>query len=110
MTTGEAGGEPDAAPEIVDAELEDAPLPQPGPANPVLPGSSVPAPTFDYTDDGVPTLDYVRGRIEGRLGTAQGATELAEADAAATRASEQAAERERLAKDKLEEIRRSLGR
>lgn len=97
-------------PESGGGQLPAPDLPGPGPANPAFPGSSVPAPTFDYTDDGVPTLDYVRNKIEGRLGTAQGSAELAGADEAARHAADQAAEREKLAKDKLEEIRRSLGR
>ena len=104
----ETGGP--TAPESGGGQLPAPGLPSPGPANPVFPGSSVPAPTFDYTDDGVPTLDYVRNKIEGRLGTAQGSAELAGADEAARHAADQAAEREKLAKDKLEEIRRSLGR
>lgn len=87
--------------EIIDAEI----VPDPAPSRPDL--TLPPPPAFDYTDAGVPTLDYVRDRIEGRAGTALGHQELqhrqvqAQADAAA--------ERERLARAKLDEIRKSLG-
>ena len=77
----------------------------------------------DYSDAGVPSLDYLRNKIEGRYGTALGSTELAEAAAtreAAARAEaqqrelvtaeEQRAAREQAAKDKLDEIRRSIQR
>lgn len=87
--------------EIVDAEI----VSDPTPFRPDL--TLPPPPAFDYTDAGVPTLDYVRDRIEGRIGTAHGQQELQE-----QRAREQAAaatERERLARAKLDEIRKSLG-
>jgi len=109
--------------DVHDAELVDHP--EPGGGSSSVPAQSVevapagvvvldltlpPAPAFDYTDAGVPTLDYVRSRIEGQLGTAQGAAELAgEAQAAKARADREA-ERDRLAQERLAEIRRSLGR
>jgi phage shock protein A len=77
----------------------------------------------DYSDAGVPSLDYVRNKIEGRYGTALGSTELAEAAAAreaaaraeaehreAVTAEQQRVAREQAAKDKLDEIRRSIKR
>ena len=77
----------------------------------------------DYSDDGVPSLDYLRNKIEGRYGTALGSAELAEAAAAreavrraaaehsaALSAEEQRTAREQAAKDKLDEIRRSIRR
>jgi phage shock protein A len=77
----------------------------------------------DYSEAGVPSLDYVRNKIEGRYGTALGSTELAEAAAAreaasraeaqhreAVTAEQQSAAREQAAKDKLDEIRRSIKR
>lgn len=77
----------------------------------------------DYSEAGVPSLDYVRNKIEGRYGTALGSTELAEAAAAreaasraeaeqraAVTAEQQRAAREQAAKDKLDEIRRSIQR
>jgi hypothetical protein len=67
------------------------------------------APAFDYTDDGVPTLDYVRDKIEGRWGTALGSTELAEASQPGRAQQDAAEERARLAAEKLAEIRRQVG-
>jgi hypothetical protein len=77
----------------------------------------------DYSEAGVPSLDYVRNKIEGRYGTALGSTELAEAAVAREAAARAAAEqreavtaeqqrvaREQAAKDKLDEIRRSIKR
>jgi hypothetical protein len=60
----------------------------------------------DYTEAGVPTFDYARERIENRVATATGATELT-GDATAS-LDEQFAERDRAAREKLAEIRRSL--
>lgn len=75
----------------------------------------------DYSDSGVPSLDYLRDRIEGRSAAAAGSAELAEAAAsreAAVRAAterrtvidaeHQRGARESAAKDRLDEIRRSL--
>jgi phage shock protein A len=63
-------------------------------------------PPTDYTDAGVPNFDYVRDRIENRIATSIGTTELA-ADPAKS-LDDQLAERDRAGRDKLEEIRRSL--
>jgi hypothetical protein len=74
------------------------------------PGSPVPAPpTADYDERGVPSLDYVRDKIEGRYATSLGATELAQDTPEGRSLQEQEAERAKKAKAKLEEIRRSLG-
>lgn len=75
----------------------------------------------DYSEAGVPSLDYVRDKIEGRHATAVGSTELARAAAeresvaraaaehqAAITAEQQRAAREQAAAAKLEEIRRQL--
>ncbi|MDQ2846545.1 MAG: hypothetical protein M3Y77_09400 [Actinomycetota bacterium] len=69
---------------------------------------TTPAPAFDYTDAGVPTLSYVQDKIEKRLGTAQGSTELNESRSAGKQAADQQTERERLAKARLDEIRQSV--
>lgn len=69
-----------------------------------------PPPPTDYTDSGVPNLDFVRDRIEGRLARAEGSTELAAGGDEARSFAEQAAAREKAAAEKLAEIRRSLGR
>ncbi|GAA5140974.1 hypothetical protein [Pseudonocardia adelaidensis] len=82
--------------EPVEAEI----VPEPAPPAP-------PAP--DYDERGVPSLEYVRDKIEGRYATSLGATELAEGTAAGRSVEEQEAERAAAAKAKLEELRRSLG-
>lgn len=71
-----------------------------------VPGVSLPAP--DYSDAGVPSLDYVRDKIEGRYANSLGSTELANETPEARSFEEQAAKREEAAKEKLEAIRRSL--
>lgn len=74
-----------------------------------VPGTFTPVePVTDYTDDGVPTFDFVRNQIESRFATSLGATELAEMTPEAASAEEQWAKREQAGKDKLEEIRRSM--
>ena len=93
-------------PEPVDAELVEPTPVAPLPATP----PPTPPPTFDYTDAGVPTLDYVRDKIEGRYATSLGAAELVGDTAAAHTVEQQEADREAKAKAKLDEIRRSLGR
>jgi hypothetical protein len=93
-STGPSGGL-----EPLDAEIvEDATTPP------------APSPVPDYDERGVPSLDYVREKIETRYATSIGAAELAENTAEARSVEEQEAERERAAKAKLEEIRRSMGR
>jgi hypothetical protein len=82
--------------EPIEAEI----VPDPAPQAP-------PAP--DYDEHGVPSLDYVRDKIESRFATSIGATELAEGTAAGRSVEEQEAERAAAAKAKLDEIRRSLG-
>jgi phage shock protein A len=56
----------------------------------------------------VPSLDFVRDKIEGRYGRSLGATELAQETPEARSFQEQAAKREEAAHDRLEAIRRSL--
>lgn len=84
-------------PEPIDAEIvDDAPPPAP------------PAP--DYDERGVPSFDFVRDRIEGRYATSLGSAELSEDTEQVRSIEHQEAERERAAKAKLDEIRRSMGR
>jgi phage shock protein A len=59
----------------------------------------------DYTDDGVPTFDYVRDKIENRQLTSEAATELV---GDPQNAEEQLEQREQAGLDRLEEIRRSM--
>jgi phage shock protein A len=81
-------------PQVVDAEIVDAPEPQ------VPPG--------DYNEAGVPSFDYVRDRIEGRYGTSVGSTELAGETPEGRSIDEQMAERDKAGKEKLEQIRRAM--
>lgn len=92
--------------EVVDAEIVENPAALPAPA-PV--GPPAPAFTPDYDDSGVPSFDYVRAKIEGRSATAIGSTELAAETEQGRTLDEQLAERDRKAKEKLDELRRSLG-
>lgn len=69
-------------------------------------GGSVPA--TDYTAAGVPTFDRVRDRIEERAGTALGAEELERESRAGRDLDEQWQARETAARDRLDEIRRSM--
>ena len=100
-----------SSPEQPESEIIDAEIVTDPPAS-VPPGAAfAPVPGLDYTDAGVPTLDYVRDKVAGRLGTAQGSAELAEA--AADRGREQTmaqreADREKAAADRLAQIRASL--
>ena len=68
-----------------------------------------PTPADDYDEAGVPTFEHVRDKIEGRYATAQGGTELAEESEAGRAVAEQEADREAAARERLEQIRRSIG-
>ena len=74
------------------------------------PGALPSAPAGDYTEQGVPTLDYVRDRVESRHATAVGAVELAEDSDQGRSIDEQLAERDEAGRKRLDEISRSLGR
>ncbi|GGS22252.1 hypothetical protein [Actinokineospora fastidiosa] len=65
-------------------------------------------PQGDYDESGVPSLDYVRDKIEGRFATSTGATELAEAGHEAAEIDKRLAEREKAGADRLAEIRRAM--
>ena len=91
--------------DIVDAEIAEV---GEG-AAPVLPSSPAPAPEeMDYTADGVPTFDYVRDRIEGRIATSAGMSELAADTPRAASLDDRLAAREQAGRDRLEQIRRSM--
>ena len=90
---------------------------EPTPNPPAVPDPDVPGdpvdpigPAADYTETGAPTFEFVRDRIEGRAATAAAAEELAGGDTRAQEAEDAFADRERKAADRLEEIRRSMGR
>jgi phage shock protein A len=70
-----------------------------------MPPSTVVPPTSDYDERGIPSLDYVRDKIENRVVTAMGDAELTESSPEARSLDEQQAQRERAAKAKLDEIR-----
>jgi hypothetical protein len=74
---------------------------------PVVPVPIAPEAT-GYTPDGVPTFDYARERIETRLGTALGASELAAETPEGRSVEEQYEARQRAAAEKLEQIRASM--
>ncbi len=65
-------------------------------------------PVTDYTDSGVPTVDYVRDQIEGRFAMSLGTAELAGETEPVQALDEQFAAREKAGKDRLEQIRRSM--
>lgn len=91
--------------------VEDGPESSAGLAVPgsFTPGSFTPVEVVtDYTDDGVPTFDFVRNQIESRFATSIGSTELAGMTPEASALEDQFAKREQAGKDKLEEIRRSM--
>ena len=83
--------------EPIEAEIVPEPAPAPAP------------PATGYTDGGVPTLDYVRDKIEGRYATALGTEELVGETDKARSLAEQEAAHKKAAEEKLAEIRRSLG-
>lgn len=96
MTEPKPDGSPDEpVDEPIDAEIVDETEP-------------VRVPEGDYTTGGVPTFDYVRDRVEGRLATSAGAGELAGETPQGRSVDEQFAEREKAGRDRLEEIRRSM--
>lgn len=65
-------------------------------------------PPADYNQAGVPSLDFVRDKIEGRYAKSLGSTDLAQETPEARTAEEQAAKRAEAATERLEAIRRSL--
>lgn len=82
---------------------------EPTPAGQVEPtGPPATEPDTGYTPSGVPTLDGVRDKIEGRFGAAIGATELAAETPEARTAAEQYEARQQAAAEKLAGIRKSM--
>ncbi|MEV4603094.1 hypothetical protein AB0K15_37565 [Amycolatopsis sp. NPDC049253] len=100
MTTNQPGDNQ----EPLDAEIVESP------ANPGVPAADLPEP--DYSEGGVPSFDFVRDRIENRYNTSVGAQELAGIGGPETIESldKKIADRDKAAKDKLAEIRRSMGK
>ena len=81
------------------------------PSTDVMPAPRAPSveDVTGYTAAGIPTFDHIRDKIERRTTTALGAEELAHGTAAGQDAERAFAEREKAAKARLEEIRRSMG-
>ena len=71
---------------------------------------ATPVPDTGYTDAGVPTLEGVRDKIESRYGTALGATELASETPEARTAEDRYEATKKAAAEKLDEIRKSMGK
>ncbi|MGW4487161.1 hypothetical protein ACWEOE_25365 [Amycolatopsis sp. NPDC004368] len=96
MTTNQPGDK-----EPLDAEIVESPE---------VPAADLPEP--DYSEGGVPSFDFVRDRIENRYNTSVGAQELAGIGGPETVESldKKIADRDQAAKDKLAEIRRSMGK
>jgi hypothetical protein len=96
--------------ELMSSSPQSSESPSPEPRTPSGASTEMPAaPPGDYVD-GVPTFDFVRDRIEGRYATAVGSTELAEESAAGRTAAQQQEDRDAKARERLEQIRRSLGK
>jgi hypothetical protein len=96
--------------DTIDAEVveDDTAVALPAPVTPLAPLAPT-EPVTDYTDDGVPTFDYVRDQIERRYGTSVGASELAtELSPTTAELDKQLADREQAGRDRLEAIRRSM--
>lgn len=98
-------------PNVVDAELVEGPAAGLSSTS----GPAVGEPDYtgsDYTESGVPGFDYVRDRIEKRLTTADATTELVGLSGGPDVAEldKKLEERDQAARDKLAEIRRSMGR
>ena len=94
----------DPVSEAIDAEIVD--LSPSGPSGPAAPSYEQ---VTGYTAAGVPTFDHVREKIERLTTTALGTEELAHGTTAGQDAAHAFEEREKAAKAKLDEIRRSLG-
>ncbi|AFU00588.1 hypothetical protein [Nocardia brasiliensis] len=81
----------------------------PVPAVPVPPtGTTAPTETGGYSPSGVPTWGSVRDKVEQRFGTAQGMGELDQQTPAGRSADEQWDAREKAARERLDQIRKSL--
>ena len=97
----------------VDAEILDADVVEHGPTGsgsagmPSVSGTAHVDP--DYNEQGVPSFDFVRDKIEKRISTAIGSHELADASPEGRSIDEMVRKREEAAKKKLDEIRKSMG-
>ncbi|MDL9938945.1 PspA domain-containing protein [Gordonia sp. ABSL1-1] len=92
--------------QIIEGEVVDSSTQTPATPSGYLP----PIPDPNYTESGVPTFDFVRGKIQNRIGTAIGSQELAEESPEGQQVDEMMRKRDEAAKKKLEEIRKSMGK
>lgn len=104
------GGTPTQLPRqtIIDAELVDDSAIDGAIGGGVSAGLSNHESPTGYTDQGVPTWDSVRGKVEGRSAMALGAEELDQSSPAGRSLDEQWNDREEAGRKKLDEIRRSM--
>ncbi|MBC7300290.1 MAG: hypothetical protein H5T78_04995 [Nocardia sp.] len=99
---------------VIDAEVAPVASGQVAGAIPVppvpsgLPETGAPTATGGYSTSGVPTFDSVRDKVEQRFGTAQGMDELDRQTPAGRSADEQWEARENAARDRLDQIRKSM--
>lgn len=100
--------------DVVDADVVSVASDQVGGAMPVppvphgLPGTAAPTVTGGYSTSGVPTFDAVRDKVEQRFGTAQGMGELDQQTPAGRSVDEQWEAREKAARERLAQIRKSM--
>ncbi|CCF62915.1 PspA/IM30 family protein [Nocardia cyriacigeorgica] len=113
--TGHIHPHPDVSPPtVIDADYESAPsAPVSGQvgdvsAVPPVPGSAGGASAAGYSTHGVPTFESVRDKVEQRYGTAQGMGELDRQTPVGRSVDEQWQAREEAARERLEQIRKSL--
>ena len=111
-TNSPAGGT-ESVGEVIDAEILDTEV-----VDTASPGSSFPGSTTisspghidpDYSEQGVPSFDFVRDKIEKRISTAIGSQELAEGTPEGQGVDDMMRKRDEAAKKKLDEIRKSMG-
>ncbi|KQY27907.1 MULTISPECIES: PspA/IM30 family protein [Nocardia] len=100
--------------DVVDADVVPVASGQVGGAIPVppvpsgLPVTGAPTATGGYSTSGVPTFDSVRDKVEQRFGTAQGMDELDRQTPAGRSVDEQWEAREKAARERLDQIRKSV--
>ncbi|MFD4356406.1 PspA/IM30 family protein [Nocardia sp. NPDC058518] len=99
---------------VIDADVVPVASDQVGGAMPVppvpsgLPVTGAPTVTGGYSTSGVPTFDSVRDKVEQRFGTAQGMDELDRQTPAGRSVDEQWEAREKAARERLDQIRKSV--
>ncbi|MGW5440669.1 hypothetical protein [Nocardia asteroides] len=100
--------------EVLDADVVPVASDQVGATLPVPPvphggpGTAAPTATGGYSTSGAPTFDAVRDKVERRFGTAQGMGELDRQTPAGRSADDQWEAREKAARERLAQIRKSM--